>query len=129
MDDFGSLSWKEKFEALNTWRNDLTKEALMLPQTLSDMREIINDLRRVSKRLEQATAGIEFVLKQAENMGISPMARQIEATANDLQTQIRDLQKQVPGGEMMGQAMDDLQRTFTAFTNMLPLPKPPRGKR
>jgi len=117
-------TWREKFEQLNAWRTDLTKEAAVLPQTLAELRESIADLRQVSRRLERATEGFELLLNQAESSGIAPLARQLDAAATEMQQQLRELQAQLPGGDVVGQAMDDLQRTFSTFTGLIPRTKP-----
>lgn len=117
-------NWRMKIDQLNTWRTELTKEAVLLPQTLAELRATIADLRQVSKRLERATEGIELLLDQAESTGVAPMARQLNAAATEMQQQLRDLQSQVPGSEIVGQAVDEVQRTLTALTGLIPKPKP-----
>lgn len=117
---------RDRFDRMNQWRLDLTEEARVLPQTMADLRQVITDLKRVSERLERATQGIEMLLDRAESSGLAPMARQLNATAAEMEAQLRDLQAQVPGGNLVGQAVDELQKTFEAFTGLIPKAKPPK---
>ena len=119
-----SPSWRGRLDQFSTWRAELTEEAALLPMTLADLRATIEDLRTVSSRLERATEGIEMLLDRAESSGIAPLARQLDAAATDFETQMRSVREQMPGGDLMNQAVEDLQRTFDAFTSMIP--KPPR---
>ena len=72
--------------------------------------------------MEAATQGLETALKLAETTGIAPAARQLDAAANEMEAQIRVIREHVPGGEMMGKAVADLQKTFDAFSSLLPRP-------
>lgn len=117
--------WRDKLDKFSTWRAELTEEAVLLPQTLAELRSTIDDLRKVSSRLERATEGIEVLLDRAESSGVAPLARQLDAAATDFETQMRSMREQMPGGDLMNKAVDDLQRTFDAFTSMLPKATPP----
>lgn len=102
---------------------ELTAEAALLPKTLAEMRKAIEDLRSVSSRLERATKGIEVLLEQAERSGVAPLARQLNAAAADIDQQMREVRERLPGGQMVNQAVDDLQKSFDMFTALLPKPK------
>lgn len=115
--------WRDKLDRFSTWRAELTEEAVMLPQTLADLRATIDDLRKVSSRLERATEGIEVLLQRAESSGVAPLARQLDAAATEMEGQMRAMRDQMPGGQIMNQAVDELQRTMDAFTSLLPKPK------
>lgn len=121
-----TAGWRDKFDRFSTWRSELTEEAMMLPTTLSDMRTIIADLRKVGSRLEKATQAIETLLERAESSGIAPLARQIDAAASEMETQMRAMQEQMPGNQIVKQAVSDLQKTVEAFTSLLPKPRPDR---
>lgn len=112
--------WRDRYDRLQTWRAELTEEAAALPATLADLREAITDLRRIAARLEGATEGLEIVLRRAESSGIAPLARQLDAAATDVEDQLRSLREQMPGGKLVNQAVDELQRTMDAFTSLLP---------
>ena len=116
--------WKDKFDRFSTWRADLTEEVILLPQALAELRETIGDLRRVSSRLEGATEGIEVLLRRAESSGLAPLARQLDAAASDVESQMSEIQQQVPGGKLVGQAVDELQKTIDTFTSLIPRSKP-----
>jgi len=120
----GGPGWRDKIDRLNTWRGDLTEEAMLLPKTLSDLRQTIADLRQVSARLEGVTEGIEILLRGAESSGIAPLARQLDAAATEMGSQIRDIQSQLPGGAVVNQAVDELQKAFDSFSGLIPKPKP-----
>ncbi len=124
--DDETVGWRDKVDRFSTWRTEVSAEAAMLPQTLADLRTTIQDLRKVSARLEQATKGVETALKLAETSGIAPMARQFDAAANEMEAQLRAINEQVPSGHLMGKAVADLQKTFDAFTSLLPRPRPDR---
>ena len=124
--DDETVGWRDKVDRFSTWRTELSAEAAVLPQTLADLRTTIQDLRKVSARLEQATKGVETALKLAETSGIAPMARQFDAAANEMEAQLRAINEQVPGGHVMGKAVADLQKTFEAFSSLLPRPRPDR---
>lgn len=124
--DVGPSGLRDRLDRMNQWRVDLTEEARVLPQTMADLRKVIADLKRVSERLERATEGIEMLLDRAESSGLAPMARQLNAAAGEMESQLRELRSQVPGGNLMDQAVDELQRTFEAFTGLIPKPKPPK---
>ncbi len=121
-------AWRDKIDRLNTWRVDLTEEAMLLPKTLADLRQTITDLRQVSSRLEGVTEGIEILLRGAESTGIAPLARQLDAAATEMGSQIRDIQSQLPGGEVANKAVNELQKAFDSFTGLLPKPKRPNPK-
>ncbi|NNE95640.1 MAG: hypothetical protein HKN24_06390 [Acidimicrobiales bacterium] len=114
--------WRDKLDRFSTWRAELSEEAVLLPQTLADLRTTIQDLRKVSARLEAATQGLETALKLAETTGIGPAARQLDAAANEMEAQMRVIREQVPGGDLVGKAVADLQKTVDAFTSLLPQP-------
>jgi len=116
--------WRDKLDRFSTWRAELTDEAILLPQTLADLRATINDLRTVSARLEGATEGIEMLLRRAESSGIAPLARQLDAAATEVETQLQSIQSQLPGGALINQAVDELHKTFEAFTSLIPKTKP-----
>lgn len=118
-------AWRNKLDKFSTWREELTAEAAVLPQTLADLRVTIEDLRKVSSRLERATEGIEVLLDRAESSGLAPLARQLDAATTDVESQLRSVREQMPAGGLINQAVDDLQQTFEAFTSMLPKAKPP----
>ena len=117
--------WRDKLDKFSTWRAELTEEAVMLPQTLAELRSTIEDLRKVSSRLERATEGIEVLLDRAESSGVAPLARQLDAAATDLEGQMSAMREQMPGSDLMNQAVDDLKRTFDAFGSMIPKATPP----
>jgi UDP-N-acetylenolpyruvoylglucosamine reductase len=122
------VGWRDKLDRFSTWRTELTAEAIVLPQTLAELRETIGDLRRVSARLEGATEGIEVLLRRAESSGLAPLARQLDAAATEVENQLQSMQSQFPGGPLVTQAVDDLHRTFEAFTSLVPKSKPkPEG--
>lgn len=124
--DDDAVGWRDKLDRFSTWRAELTEEAMLLPKTLGDLRTIIQDLRKVSSRLEQATQGIETLLQRAESSGIAPLARQIDAAASEVENQMRAMQDQMPGSQLMKQAVTDLQKTVDAFTSFLPKPRTDR---
>ena len=117
-----SPGWKDKIDRFSGWRNDLTEEAAMLPQTLADLRTTIQDLRKVSARLETATSGLEAIVKVAHTTGIAPAARQLDAVATEMEAQVRTITEHVPGGEIVGRAVSDLQKTLGVFTSLIPQP-------
>lgn len=114
--------WRDRLDRFSTWRAELSEEAILLPQTLADLRATIQDLRKVSARLELATQGLETALKVAETSGIAPAARQLDAAVNEMEAQMRVIHEQVPGGDLVGKAVTDLQKTVDAFTSLLPRP-------
>ena len=114
--------WKDKIDRFSVWRNELTEEAAMLPQTLADLRTTIQDLRKVSARLETATKGLEAIVKVAHTTGIAPAARQLDAVASEVEAQVRTITENVPGGGLVDKAVTDLQKTLGAFTSLLPQP-------
>jgi hypothetical protein len=120
-------AWRTKLDKFSTWREELTVEAAQLPQTLAALRVTIEDLRKVSSRLERATEGIEVLLDRAESSGLAPLARQLDAATTDVESQLRSVREQMPAGGLINQAVDDLQQTFEAFTSILPKAKPPTG--
>lgn len=120
-------AWRNKLDKFSTWREELLAEAAVLPQTLVDLRATIEDLRKVSSRLERATEGIEVLLDRAESSGLAPLARQLDAATTDVESQLRSVREQMPVGGLINQAVDDLQQTFEAFTSMLPKAKPPNS--
>ncbi len=117
-------SWRERVDKFSTWRTEIGREAALLPQTLADLRQTITDLKRVSARLERATEGIEVLLNRAESSGLAPLARQLDAAVTEMESQLRAVQSQLPGGDLVNQAMDDLARQLDAFTSLLPKPRP-----
>ncbi len=123
----GTSGWRERVDRFSTWRADLSREAALLPQTLADLRQTISDLKRVSTRLERATEGIEILLNRAESSGLAPLARQLDAAVSEMESQLRAVQSQMPGGGLVNQAMDDLAKTVEAFTSLLPKPRPRHG--
>ena len=120
------MGWRDKFDRFSTWRTELSAEAALLPQTLADLRNTIQDLRKVSARLELATKGIETALKLAESSGIAPMARQLDTAADEIEGQLLAMHQQLPSDHLMGKAVADLQKTFDAFTSLLPRSSPDR---
>ncbi len=124
--DDETMGWRDKFDRFSTWRTELSAEAALLPQTLADLRNTIQDLRKVSARLELATKGIETALKLAESSGIAPMARQLDTAADEIEGQLRAMHQQLPSDHLMGKAVADLQKTFDAFTSLLPRSSPDR---
>jgi hypothetical protein len=123
MADDDNAGWRDKIDRFSVWRNELTEEAAMLPQTLADLRTTIQDLRKVSARLETATKGLEAVVKVAHTTGIAPAARQLDAVATEMEAQVRTITENVPGGGLVDKAVSDLQKTLGVFTSMIPQPK------
>ena len=121
-----TAGWRDRLDRFSVWRAELSVEAALLPKTLADLRTTIQDLRKVSARLERATQGLETALKLAETSGVAPMARQLDAVANEMEAQVRVIREQVPGGDLVGKAVADLQKTFDAFTSLLPQSGPER---
>lgn len=119
-----TAGWRDRLDRFSTWRSELSDEAVLLPQTLADLRTTIKDLRKVSARLELATQGIETALKLAETSGIAPVVRQLDSAVNEIDGQLRAIQEQVPAGDLMGKAVADLKKTVDAFTSLLPKPRP-----
>jgi hypothetical protein len=121
-----AVGWRNKLDRFSTWRAELSEEAVLLPQTLAELRSTISDLRKVSARLELATQGLETALKLAETSGIAPVARQLDSAANEMESQMRALRDQMPASDLMGKAVADLEKTVDAFTSLLPRPRPER---
>lgn len=120
MTDDETVGWRDKIDRISVWRAELTEEAVLLPQTLADLRTTIQDLRKVSARLETATKGLEAVVKIANTSGIAPVARQLDAVATEMEAQVRTITENVPGGDLVGKAVSDLQKTFDTFTSLIP---------
>jgi hypothetical protein len=118
--------WRDKLDRFSTWRAELSEEAVLLPQTLADLRTTIQDLRKVSSRLEHATQGIETALQLAESSGIAPLARQLDTAATEMETQVRAIHDQMPGSQLMKQTVADLQKTLDTVRSLLPRPRPDR---
>lgn len=116
--------WRGKLDRFWTWRAQLSEEAIRLPQTLAELRATIEDLRKVSARLEVATHGIETALHLAEASGIAPLARQLDAAATEMEDQVRTLHEHLPGGQLVNQAVNDLQKTVDAFRSLIPQNRP-----
>lgn len=107
----------------------MTEEAARLPQTLAELREAIADLRKIAARLDGATEGLEMLLRRAESSGVAPLARQLDAAATEVEAQLREIREQMPGGQLVNQAVDELQRTIETFSSMLPKPRGSTGTR
>ncbi|MFV2039159.1 MAG: hypothetical protein ACC660_02845 [Acidimicrobiales bacterium] len=120
----GGPGWRNKVDQLWAWRADMTEEVARLPQTLAHLRATTSDLRRVSSRLEGSTEGLEVLLRRAESSGIAPMARRLDAAATEVESQLREIQAQLPGGATVNRAIDELENAFRAFAALLPTPKP-----
>jgi phage-related protein len=120
MADDETAGWRDKVDRFSVWRSELTDEAAMLPQTLADLRMTIQDLRKISARLETATMGLEAVVKVAQATGIAPAARQLDAVATEMESQMRTITENVTGGDLVGKAVSDLQKTFDAFAALIP---------
>lgn len=113
-----------KLDRLLAWRAQLSEEAVRLPQTLAELRATIEDLRKVSARLEVATHGIETALRLAEASGIAPLARQLDAAASEMEIQMRTLHEHLPGGQLVNQAVSDLQNTVDGLRSIIPHSRP-----
>lgn len=121
--------WRARVDKWSTWRAEMTEEAARLPQTLAELREAIADLRRIAARLDGATEGLEMLLRRAESSGVAPLARQLDAAATEVEAQLREFREQMPGGQLVNQAVDELQRTIESFSSLLPRPRGATGGR
>lgn len=117
---------RRKLDRFWAWRAQLTDEAIRLPQTLAELRATIEDLRKVSARLEVATHGIETALHVAEASGIAPLARQLDAAASEMEVQMKALHEHLPGGQLVNQAVADLQSTVDGLRALVPRTRPKR---
>jgi hypothetical protein len=112
-------SWLRRAEA---WRRQLATELALLPETLNQLRDGVENFRRVTQRLVDATAGIEQ-LNEMQSGALSEVRQRVEE-ANRV---IRDQITAVPGGERMAGALEDLSETLATMARLNPFwPRPSR---
>ena len=85
------------------------------PETLGSLREGVENFRKVTQRLVDATAGIEQLSDMQS--GFSEVRQRVEE-AN------RAFREQVPGGDRVAGALQDLNDTLTRWNPFWP--RPPR---
>ncbi len=109
--------------AIEAWGRRLTAELVGLPQTLSELREGAENLRRVTQRLLDATAGLEqFTVMQQASAG------EIRQRVDDAARALREQLGSVPGGERMAGPLEDLNATLAAIARLSPT-RPPGPRR
>jgi hypothetical protein len=125
----------------DAWRRQLISELILLPntlnqlregvenfrqasqpETLAQLREGLENFRRVTQRLVDATAGLDQ-LNEMQSGALSDMRRRLEEANRVFHEQV----SAVPGGDRMAGALEDLSDTLAAMTRWNPLwPRPPR---
>jgi ABC-type transporter Mla subunit MlaD len=109
-------------QRVDHWRRQLTSELAQLPDTLTQLREGVENFRRVTQRLVDATAGIEQ-LNEMQTGAYSEVRQRVE----EANRAIRDQLTAVPGGDRMAGALEDLSETLGAMARLNPFwPRPPR---
>ena len=120
-EESGESGWRDRFQRVSAWPGELTEEALALPATLKSLRQTITDLQQVAARLDAVTGAMEALLETAEASGLGPLARRIEAAAQEVERQVDAVQTQLPGPNLL--PVHELRKTVEAFTSLIPKPK------
>ena len=116
-----------ELRALDDWRRQVTTELVLLPQTLKDLREGVDNFKRVTHRLADATAAFD----QVNDLQAGAWA-DIRGRLDQANRMFREQVGTVPGGERVAGALDDLNESLAAVVRLNPfwpraLPKePPR---
>jgi prefoldin subunit 5 len=116
--------WRDRVDRLTDWRRDLTAEVIELPATIADLRRTISDLRKVSERLEKATAGLEILLRHAEQSGLTDAARRLDEAATLVQSQVAAVRDQTPGSELFEATVSEIQKSVASMADLFPGMKP-----
>jgi hypothetical protein len=106
--DGGLSQW---LTGVNRWRRDLQTELVALPETLRQFREGVANFQTVTKRLVDATAGLEALVVPTEAL------RQLEEMARALQHQAAH----APGADLIGSAVEEFSRALSAVVEHNPL--------
>lgn len=105
-------TWPERADA---WRQQLTAELVLLPETLTELREGVENFRRVTQRLVDATGGIEQ-LTEIQTGALSEVFQRVDEANRAIRGQLAG----VPGGDRMAGALDDLSETLAAVARLNP---------
>lgn len=89
--------------ALATWRRQLTSELAVLPETLAQLREGVENFRRVTQRLVDATVAIEQ-LTEIQTGAVNEIRQRID----DANRAVREQISAVPGSDRVAGALEDL---------------------
>jgi hypothetical protein len=117
----GTVEMPHELRALDEWRRLLLNELVVLPRTLSDFREGVENFRVVTQRLAEATAAFDQITKAFDQRALADLRSRLES-ANRL---FRDQVGNVPGGERVAGALDDLNESLAAVVRLNPFwPRP-----
>ena len=104
------------------WRRQLVTELGLLPETLNQLRDGVENFRRVTQRLVDATAGIE----QLNEMQAGAL-NEVRQRVDEANRAIREQLTAVPGADRVAGALDDLTETLATVARLNPFwPRPPR---
>jgi hypothetical protein len=112
MSDWGTFSWVEGIES---WRRQITAELAALPETLRLFREGIDNFQRVTKRLLDATEGIEE-FTQLYAGAITDGRHRIEEARNA----IREQMASAPA-DPVGTAVAEVAKALSIMSELNPL--------
>jgi ABC-type transporter Mla subunit MlaD len=95
---------RERYDRFDSWRRQLVAELGILPETLRQLREGVENFQRVSQRLSDATESLEQI-------------NQLQAGA------IRALRDQIanaPGGAAVSGALEEINHALTNLARLNP---------
>jgi hypothetical protein len=112
-------------QQLEDWRRRLGRELSSLPDTLSQLREGVENFRRVTQRLDDATSAME----QYGSMPTSALS-EVLTRADEVNRAFREQIATVPGGDKVAGALEELTQSLTTVARLNPwwaraMPKPP----
>ena len=112
-------------QSLEDWRRRVGRELAALPDTLTQLREGVENFRRVTQRLDDATSTME----QYGSMPTSALSEML-TRADDVNRAFREQIATMPGGDKVAGAMEELTQSLNAVARLNPwwaraMPKPP----
>jgi hypothetical protein len=110
------VTLRERLETFDSWRRQLAAELSALPQTLNQLREGVENFRRVTQRLVDSTTGIEQ-FNDMQSGALSEMRQRVD----DANRAVREQLAAVPGGERLVGALEDLTDAMATIARLNPL--------
>jgi hypothetical protein len=115
-----SAGWagvRDRLERFETWRRDLTRELVELPESLRKIRHGAANFELVGERLADSSESLEEIT-QLYRSTISETTRRSAEAADALKTQIDQLVGQSP--ERVTSTLVEMQRTFDSLADLNP---------
>ena len=116
----GSEGVFARLESLGDWRKALGRELAALPESLRMLREGVDDLSKITKRLEVVTEVVERAQGHLDRLGVVDAARQLDDSVAVLEDQVAKIRTQMTSTapKPLEDAMEQMSRTVASVAEL-----------